>query len=335
MFTRDKDRSTPLHQSIWHGQANVAFKLIDNGAELEAQDRDGWTPLHDAAWRGKTDLIELLLERGASVSAVSVDKWTALHRATFGGQSGSAETLIKRGASPEARDMYGETALLQASWSGHEQLVRILLNAGAQVDTRANDGESALHRAAVNGHLEATATLLEHGANIDARNRKGETALDQASEYHETEVVKVLNMWKATHQTSASAKGPSTPITPQSTDEVAEFDRVKIEDDYDVIDEQEADEQDYSALDPAILAALRLDPEITTVTPYGPAGFSTKSRISTIVDGEKRRYFIKTYLKGNEASVFEGMCVIACSVLLNDHHSKRFFMKCVMFEHHR
>ena len=307
---RDKDRSTPLHMSIWDGHGPVATLLIDHGADLEAHDQDGWTPLHDAAWRGSLAMVRLLLDKGADIAAVSNEGWTALHRATFGGGSEAAELLVQRGADPEARDIYGETPLLQASWSGHEKLVSVLLAAKAEVDAQANDGETALHRAAANGHLNVTASLLIAGANPDAKNNKGETAMDQASEYHETEVVKMLTQWKTTHQMANSTNPSPTTSALVKTNPMACMADIDIEKEYETVDKQQPEEQSSETIDPAILAAIPLNLTLTTIAPYGPPGFSMKARISTILGGAKRRYFIKTYLKGNETSVFEGKPII-------------------------
>lgn len=304
---RDKDRSTPLHLAVWDGHAAVVAMLIEKGAGLEAHDRDGWTPLHDAAWRGNLAMIEFLLSKGANLAAVSNENWTALHRATFGGQAGAAELLLQKGADPEAKDIYGETALLQASWSGHEKLVQTLITAKASIGTRANDGETALHRAAANGHINITATLLLHGANFDAKNRERESALDQAIEYKEVEIVKLLTRWKASHQTTTLKDGSSTPVTPVSTEISTRMESIEIDhEDYEIVDEQQPEEQSSDNIDPAIFEAIPLDRAVTTIAPYGPPGFSMKARISTIMNGKNRRYFVKTFLKGNESSIFEG-----------------------------
>ena len=302
----DKDGLTPLHLSIWYGHGPVATILMNNGAEIEAQDQNGWAPLHDAAWRGNLAMINLLLEKGALINAVSVEGWTPLHRATFGGQADAAELLLARGADPEVRDLYGETALLQASWNGHENLVKILLKANAAVGAKGNDGETALHRAAANGHLSVTASLLLHGAPINAKNKVGETAMDQAKEYHESEIVKMLDQWITTHHTTASSNGPSTPITPVTPNLGAGLAALRLEEEYEIVEKPQPEEQTSDAIDPAIFNVIPLDPTITTITTYGPPGFSKKARISTVRNGEKRRYFVKTYLKGNETSIFEG-----------------------------
>ena len=111
--------------------------------------------------------------------------------------------------------------------------------------------------------------------------------LDQAVEYHEKEVVKLLEGWKLTHSTPDMADDGTKPTTVSNL--AADIESVKIEDDCDVVDMHEANERDSSALDPAIFAALPLDPALTTVTPYGPPGSSIKARISTILAGQNRR----------------------------------------------
>lgn len=46
-------------------------------------------------------------------------------------------------------------------------------------------------------------------------------------------------------------------------------------------------------LDPAILQALNLDAAITTLTAHGGSGFAFTGKITSVVEGEEKVFFVK------------------------------------------
>ncbi|MEM9594269.1 MAG: ankyrin repeat domain-containing protein [Acidobacteriota bacterium] len=66
---------TPLHAACAHRDAAVARqlaeRLLDAGADVEAEQAGGFRPLHQAAARGDAELTRLLLDRGADPGAQS------------------------------------------------------------------------------------------------------------------------------------------------------------------------------------------------------------------------------------------------------------------------
>lgn len=64
-----------------------------------------------------------------------------------------------------------------------------------------------------------------------------------------------------------------------------------------------------SKLDTAVLAALSLNPSVTTVTPHGGSGgFAVTLKISTETkDGRKQYFFMKTRKGKNSDTMFRGM----------------------------
>lgn len=60
---------TPLHEACNHGWYEVAFRLVQSGANVNAKGLDNDTPLHDAAINGHLKLVKLLVERGADIHA--------------------------------------------------------------------------------------------------------------------------------------------------------------------------------------------------------------------------------------------------------------------------
>lgn len=58
-----------MHEACNHGWYEVAFRLVQAGANVNAKGFDNETPLHDAATNGNMKLIKLLVERGANIYA--------------------------------------------------------------------------------------------------------------------------------------------------------------------------------------------------------------------------------------------------------------------------
>jgi len=124
---------TPLHLTSRVGAVDLAWFLIDLGADAAAQSEDGTTPLHRASEEGHMDLARLLIEYGADAAAQSKDGTTSLHR---------------------------------ASEEGHVDLARLLIEHGADAAAKNEDGTTALHLASERGHVNVAQLLIEHRATI-------------------------------------------------------------------------------------------------------------------------------------------------------------------------
>lgn len=97
-------RVAPLHSAVAGNHYDVAAKLIEAGANVNAVQADGITPLMGAAQNGNLQIVQLLLEHGADVNA-RVDKnaaqfanMTALDFAKQGNHTASIALLESHGA---------------------------------------------------------------------------------------------------------------------------------------------------------------------------------------------------------------------------------------------
>lgn len=121
--TGGEGRATPAQRSgapdqppsIWRasaeGDAELAARLLDEGASLDAPDPVfGVTPLSYATLFGHAEIVRLLLGRGADARADNRDGGTALHTAAFLGRSEIARMLLDAGADPTVKNERGETA---------------------------------------------------------------------------------------------------------------------------------------------------------------------------------------------------------------------------------
>ena len=82
---RSNDFKTPLHLSVCSMRhREVAFFLMDMGADVNAVDRKGRTPLHEAVAADQPDIIESLLAHGALPDRQDIDGKTP--RGIYGAQ---------------------------------------------------------------------------------------------------------------------------------------------------------------------------------------------------------------------------------------------------------
>ena len=96
--TREAMKVTPLASAAAARQIEIARKLIENGANVNAKAHNDLTPLHEAAARGNLELAKLLLDNGAEIHARTLDGKTPLALATEQKQSEMVEFLKRRGA---------------------------------------------------------------------------------------------------------------------------------------------------------------------------------------------------------------------------------------------
>jgi len=154
---------SPLQRAAYDGNTNEVRRLLDKGADVNAQ-YYGITALMDAAAKGHAETVRLLLDKGADVNATRSN---------------------------------GGTVLINAACYGHAECVRLLLGRGADVNAKSSSGWTALINAAAEGRTECVRLLLAHGANIEARTQGNEyapsrTALEWAQAENFPEIVKLI-----------------------------------------------------------------------------------------------------------------------------------------------
>lgn len=146
------------------GDETFVLREVDRDpALLAGHSTDGWTPLHLAAFFGNKDLALKLIERGAEVDARSTNamKNTPLHAAAAGGKIELVRLLLEEGANVNAAQHGGWTALHAAAQSGNVPMLELVLAHGADLNSRADNNQSALDLALMKGHQEIAA-LLDH-----------------------------------------------------------------------------------------------------------------------------------------------------------------------------
>ena len=187
----DAGGNTLLHHAAGFGTLDTIARLLDAGADVNAQNRFRSTPLHWAVH--DTAKIRLLLARGADVNAKQVEGRTPLFlAASMGHHAQTAKLLVAHGADPNLATANGQRPLMAAALRGDTELLAWLLDRKADVNATNGAGETALMFAASSGNAQAVALLLKHGADARVRSKRRETALGNAATTGVVESVRLL-----------------------------------------------------------------------------------------------------------------------------------------------
>lgn len=118
--------NSKLHSAVKSGNRAEVERLLDEGADVEAQPFDMYSapPLHFAALAGDLELVRLLLDRGASVDSKELRHGsTALHVAASRGHIEIVQHLLQRGAEVNVKNTErGHTPLHEAARGGESAL---------------------------------------------------------------------------------------------------------------------------------------------------------------------------------------------------------------------
>jgi ankyrin repeat protein len=119
-----KPIAAELVSAIRNEDAQVARKLLDNGADVNARDAQGNTPLILASFYASPECVELLIEKGADVNAANKAGAKALIRAATSYEK--TRLLVAAGAKVRVRTALGDTPLiLAARRPGNSRTARI------------------------------------------------------------------------------------------------------------------------------------------------------------------------------------------------------------------
>eukprot|EP00928_Gymnodinium_smaydae_P011863 TRINITY_DN1433_c0_g2_i1.p1 TRINITY_DN1433_c0_g2~~TRINITY_DN1433_c0_g2_i1.p1 ORF type:complete len:937 (-),score=287.72 TRINITY_DN1433_c0_g2_i1:88-2898(-) len=129
---RRQELGAELIEASFCGLHREVQRLLDEGADVEAEDRGGYTAISEAAVAGHTPVIGQLLRALADPNHAARDGRTALHRAAFHGWSNAVQLLLDNGADPALLDEGRETAAALA----RQDNVRAIIEGFAPARTR-------------------------------------------------------------------------------------------------------------------------------------------------------------------------------------------------------
>jgi ankyrin repeat protein len=134
------DGTTALHWAAYHGNVDLAKRLLRAEAVPNTHNDYGSSPMMEAAVKADIAMLELLLDAGADVESPNTEGQTALMAVARTGNLEAAKLLVRKGANVNAAEKWGgQTALMWAAARKHPQMVDFLIEEGAGVDERAID----------------------------------------------------------------------------------------------------------------------------------------------------------------------------------------------------
>lgn len=197
-------KRTALHEAVSKNRISAVRKMLDIGANINAQDKSGKTPLALAVGSEDEEITRTLLDRGADIvyegcsaleeaisfqlsklfpvlmeygpdiNAPGTDGFTPLMRAMQYGHSEAAQTLLESGADPKALNREKQNALFFISREMEPGIVQKLVDGGADPNQVDNNGRTPLLNAMTGGYYveENVKALVNAGADVNALDRQ-------------------------------------------------------------------------------------------------------------------------------------------------------------------
>ncbi|MEV8468099.1 ankyrin repeat domain-containing protein [Fluviibacterium sp. DFM31] len=186
---RNRFGGTPLNVAAARGAREIVASLLDHGAVLDHANLGGTTPLLAAVQASRRRMVTDLIAAGANVNVANREGITPVMAAAFEGDSRMLGALLEAGGDPDVQDRHGKGALVYAAGRAFPAIVGQLLAAGADADQVWGFDLTALMWAA--GHandapaadgIEVARQLLDAGALLYRQDDRGRTALMIAAE---------------------------------------------------------------------------------------------------------------------------------------------------------
>ena len=197
--TRQGEAWPPTRVHLLLASAECGFeqavrKLVENGADLEAQNADSNTAFVLASKNGHSGIVRYLAEAGARVDVSNKEGQGAYLLALGNGHPATASELFTMGVGTNGCDKEGNTSLHLSALNGYTELVCKEVNrSGGAVVGRCNcEGNMPLHLAAERNQTETVRALIYLGADMEAPGKCGYTALHVATRWGYAQTVKEL-----------------------------------------------------------------------------------------------------------------------------------------------
>lgn len=187
--------ATQLESAIEAGDTAALSKLLREGLDPNC-DIDGWPALVFAAKLDKTEIARRLIDGGADVNARNIFSDTALIVASYRQNVNLVRLLLSSGSAPDAKGQWGRSALWYAADKGNTAITTELLAHGAKLEARDyQDRETPLLRAVIREHPNVARLLLARGAKVNVTNKYCQSALQFAMSDDNKLLIKLLRKY--------------------------------------------------------------------------------------------------------------------------------------------
>ncbi|MBR1601255.1 MAG: ankyrin repeat domain-containing protein [Alphaproteobacteria bacterium] len=185
--SRDKDGNTPLYIALRQKRLEIAKKMIDAGADVNAPSaQNGMTPLIIAtsmADRLQIKATEIMnSSEGYAQSRANEIKLKKYIMHQMNIAQKMLIMLIEQGADINQETPMGTPLISAVSNAWNTDLIDILIKSGANVNARDRKGRTALFYGEIFGGDTISTKLLAAGADVDIKDNSGKNYLEVTKE---------------------------------------------------------------------------------------------------------------------------------------------------------
>jgi ankyrin repeat protein len=175
------------------GYDSEVEKLLNRGADIEAETSEGATPLIFAVANNHLTTVKTILLHHPELNKMTLVSETPLLIAVKNNNLEIAEALIRAGADIDLDDRQNATPLHHATLNGNFYLTDLLLYYEADCNRKTIDGTTPLMAAIWAGHADIADLLIQYGANMEARDDGGFTPFLIAAQNGDTLLMNILS----------------------------------------------------------------------------------------------------------------------------------------------
>lgn len=153
----------PILLAVSLNQVELVELLLKHGANLESSSNMG-TALHTACQQGRTEMCLKLIQKGADINAQTPRGWTPLIRAINDKHPSTAKALIDAGCNVSLRTEDGNSALFFALLNQDIATLRLLFDKGIDYQPNHPMDSKLLTNCLALKNVEAAKLFVDHGA---------------------------------------------------------------------------------------------------------------------------------------------------------------------------
>jgi len=183
---------TPLMYAADNGDMQTTRILVLNGADINRKPHNGVTALLSSIFINHLDIAEFLIRNGANINDTDAQGISPLMYAVIYNYPVLYDMLIYYGADIHQTDNEGNNPLILAVFMNNPEIVEIFLDQNANVNSEDKNGFTPLMLAAQNGDTAIMNLLINKQADLNAKNKYGNTALSLAVKNGHIEAVNLL-----------------------------------------------------------------------------------------------------------------------------------------------
>jgi len=178
--------------AAYKGYSSEVLRLLNKGADVNANTNEGVTPLMYAADNGDIQTTRILVLNGADINRKPHNGVTALLSSTLINHLDIAEFLIRNGANINDPDAQGVSPLMYAVIYNFHVLCDMLIYYGADILQTDNEGNNPLILAVFMNNPEIVEIFLDQNANVNSEDKNGFTPLMLSAQNGDTAIMNLL-----------------------------------------------------------------------------------------------------------------------------------------------